>query len=125
MLEIKTIAAVKIAVSDFTESFAFYKTHFGFSRKYGSPQGVLIGNKKVSILLVEVDDELKEKKIDPLQSICIIAFQLEVGKGDFARIEREFDASLIIDKKEHPRYKSIILADPDGHRIELIYHKPH
>ena len=58
-------------------------------------------------------------KADEAKDICIRLFAFEVTQQDLERAEEEFPEEADLTWIEHPRYKSCIIDDPDGHSIEL------
>ena len=57
------------------------------------------------------------------KGLCIRLFAFEVDEQDLMRAEDEFAEDKDIVWIDHPRYKSCIIKDLDGHSIELYVDK--
>ncbi len=55
--------------------------------------------------------------------ICIRLFGFAVSEDDLARVKSEFSENDDIVDIDHPKYKSRMIEDPDGHAIELFVNK--
>ncbi|MBD3420967.1 MAG: hypothetical protein GF398_12680 [Chitinivibrionales bacterium] len=122
MIQPKKCNGIVLLVQDFDESMAWYKEHFGFQRIYGTPQGVVIGNDHVEIVLAQVDNE-SAQHVELAKKIGIKSFGFEITRDELIRVEAEFPELDNVDKREHPRFQSRIITDPDGHLIELYVKK--
>lgn len=125
MIRPKKLNAVGIVVRDLDASLAWYKKHFGFERLYDVSNGVVIAAGGVELWVAEADDPATARRAHTDRDICIRLLGFEVTDADLARMEEEFGAEdddlVWID---HPRYRSCITEDPDGHAIELFVDKP-
>ena len=122
MIKPRKMNAVMIAVRDIDKSLAWYKEHFGFERLYDVQGGVLIGANGVELVLSQANDS-QAKKSDEASDICIRLFAFEVSQQDLERAKEEFPEETDLTWIDHPKYKSCILDDPDGHSIELYVEK--
>ena len=123
MIKPKKMNSVILAVRDIERSLAWYKGHFGFDKLYDVQGGVLIGADGVEIVLSQVNDPENARKTDEAKDICIRLFAFEVTQQELERAEDEFPEGADLVRIDHPKYKSCILNDPDGHSIELYVDK--
>ena len=123
MIKPKKMNSVILAVRDIEKSLAWYKKHFSYEKLYDVQGGVLIGADDVEIVLSQADDPEKARKADEAKDICIRLFAFEVTAGELARAEQEFPEDPDLVRIDHPKYKSCIVEDPDGHSIELYVDK--
>ena len=123
MIKPKKMNAVMLAVRDIEKSLAWYKEHFGFERLYDVQGGILIGADGVELVLSQADDPKNAGKADEAKDICIRLFAFEVAQQDLTRAEEEFPEEADLVRIDHPKYKSCIIDDPDGHAIELYVDK--
>jgi len=119
MIKPKKMNSVILAVRDIEKSLAWYKKHFGFERLYDVQGGLLIGADGVEVVLSQVDEPGIARKADEAKDICIRLFAFEVAQQDLQRAEEEFPEETDLTWVDHPRYRSCIIDDPDGHSIEL------
>ena len=85
---------------------------------------VTIGAGGIEIALNPLEDPDSATTVDTKRQACVQLFCLEVDEADLSRVEAEFpedDDIIVLD--DHPRYKSRIVEDSDGHAIELIVKK--
>ena len=122
MIKPRKMNAVMIAVRDIDKSLAWYKEHFGFERLYDVQGGVLIGANGVELVLSQASNP-KARKADEANDICIRLFAFEVSQQDLERAKEEFPEETDLTWIDHPKFKSCILDDPDGHSIELYVEK--
>jgi catechol-2,3-dioxygenase len=123
MIKPKKMNAVMLAVRDIEKSLVWYKKHFGFNKLYDVPGGILIGADGVEVVLSQVDEPQKARKADEAKDICIRLFAFEVTPQELQRAEKEFPEDTDLVRINHPKYKSCITGDPDGHSIELYVDK--
>jgi len=123
MIKPKKMNAVIIVVQNLEKNLAWYKKHFGFKKLYDVSNGVLIGANGVELVLSQADEPKDAKRPDSAKDICIRLFAFEVAEQDLAHVEAEFPEDKDIVWIDHPRYKSCIIDDPDGHSIELYVDK--
>ena len=127
MIEPKRLSAVVLAVRDLARSIAWYKEKFGFEKLYDdSPNsaGVVIGKAGIQLCLNPLADPGSASSVDTYHQACIQLFCLEVQDADLERVAQEFaEDKDIVSLDEHPKYRSRIVEDPDGHSIELIVKK--
>ena len=127
MIKPKRLNAVVLAVRDLERSVAWYKEKFGFEKLYddapNSP-GVVIGREGIELCLNPLQDPSSATGVDTKHQACIQLFCLEVEESDLERVANEFpeDHDIVI-LDDHPKYRSRIVEDPDGHSIELIVNK--
>jgi catechol-2,3-dioxygenase len=124
MIKAKRLNAVMLTVRDLEISLDWYAEHFGFERLYEVEGGILIGAGDVELVLTEVDDPAQAGQPDKTKDICMKLFALEISHDDLIRVEEEFCGDNDIVRIDHPKYKSRIVCDPDGHAIELYVNKP-
>jgi catechol 2,3-dioxygenase-like lactoylglutathione lyase family enzyme len=113
-----------IVVRDMARSLAWYRKHFGFERLYDVDNGVVIGAGGVGLWVAQAEDAAAARNADNDKDICIRLIGLEVTEDDLARVEAEFPEDRDIVRIDHPRYRSAIIEDPDGHCFELYVEKP-
>ena len=123
MIKPKKMNAAMLAVRDIKNSLAWYKKHFGFEIIYDIEGGVLIGADGVEVVLAQAENLENARKADEAKDICIRLFAFEVTQQDLERAEEEFPEEVDLMRIDHPRYKSCIIDDPDGHSIELYVDK--
>lgn len=123
MIKPKKMNAVILAVRNIEKSLAWYKKHFGFEKLYDVQGGVLIGADGVEIVLSQVKNPENARKADEAKDICIKLFAFEVTQQELERTEQEFPEDPDLVRIDHPKYKSCIVEDPDGHSIELYVDK--
>ena len=123
MIKPKRLNAINIAVRDLTSSLKWYREHFGFERLFDVEGGVVIGADGVELVISQVGDPANARLVDHAKDICVRIFAFEVTEEDFARIKEEFPRDKDIVEIDHPKYKSYITEDLDGHCIELYVDK--
>ena len=123
MIKPKKMNAVILAVRDIEKSLAWYKKHFGFERLYDVQGGVLIGADGVELVLSQANNPENARKADEAKDICIRLFAFEVTQQDLGSAAEEFPKETDLTWIDHPRFKSCIIDDPDGHSIELYVEK--
>ena len=124
MIRAKRIECVDISCRDRERSLAWYRDHFGFESLYEvSGGGIVIGRDGVTLCLFQVADPEAAREGYTGSEVAVRLFGLEVGESDFARLADEFADDPELVWMDHPRYKSCITEDPDGHAIELIVNK--
>lgn len=127
MIRPRNLAAVVLSVRDLERSLEWYREKFGFEKLYDDAPnsgGVVIGAGGIELALNPLEDPGSATPVDTRRQACVQLFCLEVDKADLARVEAEFpedDDIIVLD--DHPRYRSRIVEDPDGHAIELIVKK--
>jgi len=124
MIVPKKFAAVVLSVRDLNRSLAWYAEKFGF-RRIGddapNSKGVIIAADGIEIVLNPLADPDNATDVDTARQACVQVFCLEVDEADLDRVAAEFpedDDIVVLD--DHPRYRSRIVEDPDGHAIELL-----
>ena len=120
----KKHSAVTLTVSNLERSLAWYREKFGFEKLYddapNSP-GVVVGVNGVELVLKETDEPETAELVNHKDQMCIQLFGFEVDEADLDRVAEEFpedDDIVVLD--DHPKYRSRIIEDPDGHAIELV-----
>ena len=123
MIKPKKLNAVGIVVRDLERSLAWYKAKFGFEHMYDVTNGVVIGAEGVELWIAQVKDPENAHHADHDRDICIRLIGFEVTEDDLAKVKSEFPEDNDIVEIDHPRYRSFIIEDPDGHAIELFVDK--
>ena len=123
MITPRKMNAVGIVVRDLERSLAWYKQKFGFEYLYDVSNGVIIGAGGVELWLAQARDPASARQSDHDQDICIRLIGFEVSEDDLARVRSDFSEDSDIVEIDHPRYRSCIIEDPDGHAIELFVDK--
>lgn len=123
MIKPKALGSVVLSVRDIERSVAWYREKFGFEKLYddapNSPS-IAIGAGGVAIHLNPLADPEAATNVDTARQACVQLFCLEVDEADLARVAEQFpEDNDIVVLDEHPRYRSRIVEDPDGHAIEL------
>ena len=123
MIRPKRLNGATLSVRDLQRSMAWYKAKFGFDKLFddapNSP-GVVIGAAGVLLCLQQVANPQSARLVDHPRDVCVRLIAFEVEASDLARVEAEFpedDDIVVLD--DHPKYRSRIIEDPDGHCIEL------
>jgi len=123
MIKLKKMNSAILAVRDIEKSLGWYKKHFGFEKLYDVEGGILIGADGVEVVLSQVKNPENAGKTDEAKDICIKLLAFEVTQQDLERAEEEFPEDPDLVRLDHPRYRSCIIDDPDGHSIELYVDK--
>jgi catechol-2,3-dioxygenase len=123
MITPKKMNAVGIVVRDLDCSLAWYKEKFGFEHLFDVSNGVIIGLNGVELWVAQAKDPSTARQSDHDQDICIRLIGFEVSEEDLSRVKAEFPEDKDIVEIDHPKYKSYIIEDPDGHAIELFVNK--
>jgi catechol-2,3-dioxygenase len=123
MIKPKKMNSVILVARDIEKSLAWYKEHFGFEKLYDVQGGILIGADGVELVLSQADDPENARKADEARDICIRLFAFEVTQQELEQPEKEFPEDADLVRIDHPKYKSCIVEDPDGHSIELYVDK--
>lgn len=123
MITPKKLNAVGVVVRDLQRSLAWYKEKFGFERLFEVSNGVIIGAHGVELWVAQAKDPLNARQSDHARDICIRLIGFEVSEDDLSRVKAEFPEDDDIVEIDHPKYKSCIIEDPDGHAIELFVSK--
>ena len=123
MITPKKLNAVGIVVRDLERSLEWYRQKFGFEKLYDVSNGLVIGANGVDLWVAQADDPAHARRADHAHDICIRLIGFEVSEADLARVKAEFREDDDIVEIDHPRYKSCIIEDPDGHCIELYVDK--
>ena len=123
MIRPKKLNAVGIVVRDLERSLAWYKEKFGFEKLYDVSNGVVIGSNGVELWVAQAKDPANARQSNTDQDICIRLIGFEVSEDDLARVKAEFPEDDDIVEIDHPKYKSCITEDLDGHAIELFVHE--
>ena len=123
MITPKKMNAVGIVVRDLERSLAWYKAKFGFDHLFDVSNGVVIGTNGVELWVAQAKHPDTARNSDHNEDICIRLLGFEVSEADLARVRAEFPEDDGIVDIDHPKYKSCIIEDPDGHAIELFVNK--
>ena len=123
MITPRKLNAVGIVVRDLERSLAWYKAKFGFEFMFDVPNGVIIGAQGVELWVAQAKDPSTARQSDHDSDICIRLIGFEVSEDDLAKVKAEFPEDDDIVEIDHPRYRSYIIEDPDGHAIELFVDK--
>jgi catechol 2,3-dioxygenase-like lactoylglutathione lyase family enzyme len=124
MISPKALGAVVLAVRDVERSLEWYRERFGFRRLYDdapNSEGVVIGAGGVLLVLDPLEDPAAAAPVDTRREACVQLFSLEVDPSDLERVHEEFpeDGDIVV-LDDHPKYRSRIVEDPDGHAVELF-----
>lgn len=113
---------ITLSVRDLGRSLAWYREKFGFETLYddapNSP-GVVIGARGIELCLQVVDHPAQARTVDHARAVCVRLLAFEVTPEDLDRVATTFPDQEIVVLDDHPRYRSRIIEDPDGHCIEL------
>ena len=123
MIVPKKLNAVGIVVRDLKRSLEWYKHKFGFEKLFDVSNGVIIGANGVELWVAQAKDSANAPQSDHDRDICIRLIGFEISQGDLVRVKAEFPEVDDIVEIDHPKYKSCIIEDPDGHAIELFVYK--
>jgi catechol 2,3-dioxygenase-like lactoylglutathione lyase family enzyme len=122
MITPQKLNAAGIVVRDLDRSLAWYKEKFGFEFLFDVPNGVIIGANGVELWVAQAKDPDTARQSDHDQDICIRLIGFEVSEDDFSKVRADFSDVEVVDI-DHPKFKSCIIEDPDGHAIELFVDK--
>jgi catechol 2,3-dioxygenase-like lactoylglutathione lyase family enzyme len=123
MITPKKMNAVGIVVRDLERSLAWYKAKFGFEHLFDVSNGLIIGAGGVELWVAQAADPDNAREADSAHDVCIRLIGFEVSEDDLKRVKDEFPEDDDIVEIDHPKYKSFIVEDPDGHAIELFVNK--
>ncbi|MCK5113315.1 MAG: VOC family protein [Phycisphaerae bacterium] len=120
----KSLSGVVLSVKDMDKTLAWYRKKFGFEKLYDdapNSKGIIIGTNGITLVLNPLEDPNRATAVDNARQVCLQLFCLEVDEADLARVTIEFpeDKNIVV-LDDHPKYKSCIIEDPDGHSIELV-----
>ncbi len=122
MINVKRINSVSVVVRDLERSMAWYREKLGFEKLYddapNSP-GVNIGKDGVELTLRPSSNPDTATSVDTANQICIPLLAFEIEAGELDRVEDVFNDPETVVLDDHPRYRSRIIEDPDGHAIEF------
>ena len=123
MIKPKRLGTVVLSVRDIDASLAWYHEKFGFGKLYDdapNSQGIAIGSDMVEIHLNPLDQPSDATPVQTSRQVCVQLFCLEVDEADLDRVHEVFpeDKDIVI-LDDHPKYRSRIVEDLDGHAIEL------
>ncbi|MHC4248971.1 MAG: VOC family protein [Planctomycetota bacterium] len=124
MISPKSLGAVVLSCRDVEKTFAWYRDKFGFRKLYDdapNSKGTIIGTNGIILALNPLEDPSGATPVDTKRQVCVQVFSLEVDESDLSRVEGEFpedDDIVVLD--DHPKYRSRIVEDPDGHAVELF-----
>jgi catechol 2,3-dioxygenase-like lactoylglutathione lyase family enzyme len=124
MIRPKRLEAVVLSVRNVEDSLAWYREKFGFEKLYDdapNSKGVAIGAGGVVLHLNPLDTPAVAIPLDTSRQVCVQLFCLQVSDSDLDLVTREFpeDHDIVV-LDDHPKYRSRIVEDPDGHAIELL-----
>ena len=123
----KSLSGVVLSVKDVDKTLGWYREKFGFEKLYDdapNSKGIAIGANGITLVLNPLDDPDNATDVDNARQVCLQLFCLEIDEADLDRAATEFpeDKNIVV-LNDHPKYKSRIIEDPDGHSIELIVPK--
>ena len=124
MIVPKSLSGVVLSVKDVDKTLAWYRERFGFEKLYDdapNSKGIIIGTNGITLALNPLADPENATDVDTARQVCLQLFCLEVDEADLDRVAAEFpeDTDIVV-LDDHPRYRSRIVEDPEGHSIELI-----
>ncbi len=114
---------VGIVVRDLERSLAWYRKHFGFRKLFAVDNGLVIGKDGVGLWVAQAKNPKKARQSNHDEDVCVRLIGMRVTEQELARAEAEFPEDKDIVRIEHPRYRSCIVEDPDGHCYELYVEK--
>ena len=124
MIRPKSLGSVVLSVRSVEDSLAWYREKFGFEKLYDdapNSKGIAIGADGVVLHLNPLADPAGATPVETSRQVCVQLFCLEVPERDLDRVEQEFpEDNDIVVLDDHPKYRSRIVEDPDGHAIELF-----
>jgi len=123
MIRPRKLNAVGIVVRDLQRSVEWYKQKFGFERLFDVPNGVVIGAGGVELWVAQAKHPAAARQAHTDRDICIRLIGFEVSRSDLAGARAEFPEDEDFVEIDHPRYRSCIIEDPDGHAIELFVNR--
>jgi len=127
MIVPKSLSGVVLSVRDVNKTLVWYREKFGFEKLYDdapNSKGIIIGANGITLGLNPLDDPDNAIDVDNASQVCVQLFCLEVDEADLDRVAAEFpEDKHIVVLDDHPKYRSRIIEDPDGHSIELIVWK--
>jgi len=123
MITPRRLGADVLSVRDIDASVAWYREKFGFEPicdDVPNSKSTAVGANDVVIYLNPLESPGSAAPVDTAGQLCVQLVCLEVDAADLDRVAEEFpeDADIVV-LDEHPRYRSRIVEDPDGHAIEL------
>jgi catechol 2,3-dioxygenase-like lactoylglutathione lyase family enzyme len=127
MIVPKSLSGVVLSVKNVAKSLAWYREKFGFEKVCDdapNSKGIIIGTNGITLALNPLDDPDNATDVDNAHQVCVQLFCLEIDEADLDRVATEFpeDKDIVV-LDNHPKYRSRIIEDPDGHSIELIVWK--
>lgn len=126
MIHIKRINAVSLVVRDLEKSMSWYQEKLGFEKKFDdapNSASVIIGNGGAELVLRPAKNP-DAAAVNTAEQICIPILCFEMAPSELDRVETEFAADgEIVKLDDHPKYRSRIVEDPDGHAIEFYANK--
>ena len=124
MIVPKNLTGVVLSVKDVEKTLAWYREKFGFEKLYDdapNSKSIIIGTNGITPALNPLDDPDNATDVDNARQVGLQLFCLEVDEADLDRVATEFpEDKHIVALDDHPRYRSRIIEDSDGHSIELI-----
>lgn len=128
MIEVKRMNGMCLAVRDVEASLRWYREKLGFERLYDdrpNSAAVIIGKDGVEVVLRPLKDPAKATAVDTVRQVCIPLLTFEVDSDELDKVERVFaEQPEIVQLDTHPKYRSRIVEDPDGHAIEFYANVP-
>lgn len=123
MIKPKRLGAVVLSVRDLDASIEWYRQKFGLEKLYDdapNSKAIAIGRDGVEILLNPLENPDDATPVETSRQVCVQLFCLEVDEAELDRVAIEFpeDKDIIV-LDDHPKYRSRIVEDMDGHAIEL------
>ena len=120
MIRPKRIDCVDLNVRGMQRALVWYDSNFGFEPQFAvRGGGTVIGRNGARVALFPVCDPENATQGYTGTQMAVRLFGFEVEEEDFERLDREFADDPDRVHMDHPRYKSMIVEDPDGHVIEL------
>lgn len=124
MISPRRLSAVVLSVRDVERSLAWYREKFGFQRFFDdapNSKATVIGTNGITLALNPLKAPRAATNVETDRQACVQLFSLEIAETDLCRVADEFaEDHEIIELNDHPKYKSRIVEDPDGHAIELV-----
>lgn len=123
MITPTSLGAVVLSVRNVDASLAWYREKFGFEKLYDdapNSKGIAIGAGDVVLHLNPLENPADARPVETSRQVCVQLFCLEMLEAELDRVEQEFsEDNDIVVLDDHPKYRSRIVQDPDGHAVEL------
>ncbi len=116
-----TLNHVHLGSKNVKSSFEFYKTVFGFRKKFDHGEGIFIENSAGFLIAIDPANEIPE-----LPEWFHLGFCLKSEDEVLAMYTKCRDLKVKIARdmlQEQGEYASFFVSDPDGYKLEISWHK--